>query len=104
MDSQMIKGGITFLIEEVNRLNVLEIKQGLHQVFGYKITDDNLLSYCEHLRDRNVLSIDMSNGKLNYKIRKVAQAEMELSQVRNIVGTLPIMKKKFEMWKRKLHS
>ena len=104
MDSQMIKGGITFLIEEVNRLNILEIKHGLKQVFGYDISDDNLISYCEHLRDRNVLSIDFSNGNLNYKIRKITQAEMELSQVRNIVGTLPIMKKKFEMWKRKLHS
>lgn len=103
MDSQMIKGGLVFLVEEVNRLNVLELKKGLKQVFGYSIQDDLLLDYLEHLRDRNVLSIDMSNGKLNYKIRKVAQAEMELSQVRNIVATLPIMKQKFEIWKRKIH-
>jgi len=105
MDSQLIKGGITFLIEEVNRLNILEIKQGLKQVFDYEISDDALINYTEHLRDRNVLSVSIaSEGKLYYKIRKVAQAELELSQVRNIVGSIPIMKKKFEQWKRKASS
>ena len=105
MDSQLIKGGITFLIEEVNRLNILEIKQGLKQVFDYAIDDDLLINYTEHLRDRNVLSVSIAaGGKLYYKIRKVAQAELELSQVRNIVGSIPIMKKKFEMWKKKVSS
>lgn len=103
MESQTIKGGITFLVEEVNRLNILEIKDGLKQIFGWTLDDGDLIMYCEHLRDRNVLSVSVSAGKLDYKIRKVAQAELELSQVRNIVGTLPIMKQKFEKWKQKLY-
>jgi hypothetical protein len=103
MNSQIVKGAITFLVEEVNRLNILEIKQGLKQVFDYDINDDNLINYTEHLRDRNVLSVSIaSEGKLYYKIRKLQQAELEYSQVKNIIGTIPILKKKFEQWKSKV--
>ena len=102
MKPQIIKGAMTFMLEELDRLSPQELHSGLKDIFGWPLTPKELYRSLGHLQDRNIISIIENSDGTEYKIRKANYSELEASQVRDIIATDKIFKRKFEQWRDKV--
>ena len=101
---QILKGAITFMLEELDRLSPQEIHSGLEDIFEWSLTPKELFRCLGHLQDRNIISIIEGSDETSYKIRKANYSELEASQVRDIIATDKIFKRKFEKWREKVFA